>query len=279
LTEILYGRKVARAIRREVKEQIMLLEKPPTLAIILVGEDDASQIYVKMKQRACRKVGIRSLDIKLPRNTSQDIIAEKIQELNQNPDVTGIIVQLPLPSSINTNTVLETIIPYKDVDGLHPLNQGRLLTGGALIPSTPLAVLRILEFYEIPVAGKHAVIINRSRLVGRPLAQLLLNRDATVTVCHSKTQDLSEVTRQADLLISAVGRRPSFTITGDMIKAGATLIDVGLNRVDGKVVGDIDATSVEGRASHLTPVPKGVGPVTVATVLHNVLTANKLQSD
>ncbi len=270
---------MARAIRMEVKQQIMLLEKPPTLAIILVGEDDASQVYVKMKLRACRKVGIRALTLKLPANTPQDVLLTKINELNEDSEITGIIVQLPLPPSVNTNAVLETIIPYKDVDGLHPMNQGQLLTGGTLIPSTPLAVLRILDFYEIPIAGKHAVIINRSRLVGRPLSQLLLNRDATVTICHSKTQDLVEITRCADLLISAVGRRRRFTITGDMIKDGSVLIDVGLSRLEGKVVGDVDASSVEGRASHLTPVPKGVGPVTVATVLQNVLTAMKLQRD
>ncbi len=255
----------------------MLLEKPPTLAIILVGEDEASQIYVKMKHRACRKVGINAKEYRFPVNTHQDTLVAKIRELNQNPEITGIIVQLPLPSTISTFTVIESVSPLKDIDGLHPLNQGRLLSGGFLVPCTPLAVVRILDFYEIPIAGKHAVIINRTRLVGRPLTQLLLNKDATVTICHSKTQNLSEITRQADILVSAVGRRPKFTITGDMIKDGATIIDVGLSRLDGKVVGDVDSGSVEGRASHLTPVPRGVGPVTVATVLQNVLTAMKLQ--
>lgn len=279
MTSILSGRKVARAIRKEIKQQVLLLEKPPTLAIIQVGEDDASQVYVKMKQRACRKVGIQSAEYKLPSNTQQDALLSKIQELNQNTEINGIIVQLPLPPSLNTIAVIEAVNPFKDVDGLHPLNQGRLLTGGSLIPCTPLAVLRVLDFYEIPLAGKNAVIINRSRLVGRPLAQLLLNRDATVTICHSKTQDLTDITQRADLLISAVGRRPKFTLTGDMVKEGATLVDVGLSRIEGKVVGDVDAASVEGRAAHLTPVPRGVGPVTVATVLQNVLTAMKLQCE
>ncbi len=232
-----------------------------------------------MKQRACRKVGIQSAEYKLPSNTQQDALLSKIQELNQNTEINGIIVQLPLPPSLNTIAVIEAVNPFKDVDGLHPLNQGRLLTGGSLIPCTPLAVLRVLDFYEIPLAGKNAVIINRSRLVGRPLAQLLLNRDATVTICHSKTQDLTDITQRADLLISAVGRRPKFTLTGDMVKEGATLVDVGLSRIEGKVVGDVDAASVEGRAAHLTPVPRGVGPVTVATVLQNVLTAMKLQCE
>lgn len=232
-----------------------------------------------MKRKACRKVGIQSIEYNLPSSTLQATLLAKIRELNQNPEIHGIIVQLPLPSSLDTITVIEAINPFKDVDGLHPLNQGRLLTGGELAPSTPLAVIRILDYYKIPITGQHVVIINRSQLVGRPLAQLLLNRDATVTVCHSKTQNLMEITRQADILISAVGRRSSFTVTGEMIKEGVTIVDVGLSRIEGKVVGDVDAASVEGRASNLTPVPRGVGPVTVATVLQNVLTAMRLQSE
>lgn len=272
---VIDGRKVAADWKENIRIQTgSLIEKGvcPHLAVVLVGENPASQVYVRNKENACIKAGIRSSVIRLDENCSQQALEAQVISLNNDPDVHGILVQLPLPAHLDEARVLALIDPGKDVDGFHAMNSGRLMNGQkSFVPCTPLGVMKLLEAYQIPVAGKHAVVIGRSNIVGKPMAMLLLQQNATVTICHSKTQNLPEITRQADILIAAVGR-PGF-VTGDMVKPGAAVIDVGINRVDGKIVGDVDAASVEQVAGYLTPVPGGVGQMTIAMLLANTLDA------
>lgn len=244
----------------------------PHLAVILVGENAASQVYVRNKENACIHAGIRSTIIRLPEVCTQEELENAVLSLNEDESVHGILVQLPLPKGLDEARVLALIDPDKDVDGFHAMNSGRLMNGQpSFVPCTPLGVMKLLEAYQIPTRGKHAVIIGRSNIVGKPMAMLLLAADATVTICHSKTANLAEITRQADILVAAVGK-PNF-VTGDMIKQGATVVDVGINRVDDGLVGDVHAEQAERVASYLTPVPGGVGQMTIAMLLSNTLDA------
>ena len=269
------GRMVAKKWKDYAAQRTQrLIEKgvTPHLAVILVGGNAASQVYVRNKENACIHAGIRSTIIRLPEVCTQDELENAVLSLNEDESVHGILVQLPLPKGLDEARVLALIDPDKDVDGFHAMNSGRLMNGQpSFVPCTPLGVMKLLEAYQIPTRGKHAVIIGRSNIVGKPMAMLLLAADATVTICHSKTANLAEITRQADILVAAVGK-PNF-VTGDMIKQGAAVIDVGINRVDDGLVGDVHAEQAEKVASYLTPVPGGVGQMTIAMLLSNTLDA------
>ena len=269
------GRTVAKKWKDYAAQRAQrLIEKgvTPHLAVILVGENAASQVYVRNKENACIHAGIRSTIIRLPEVCTQDELENAVLSLNKDGSVRGILVQLPLPKGLDEARVLALIDPDKDVDGFHAMNSGRLMNGQpSFVPCTPLGVMKLLEAYRIPTRGKHAVIIGRSNIVGKPMAMLLLAADATVTICHSKTANLAEITRQADILVAAVGK-PNF-VTGDMIKQGAAVVDVGINRVDDGLVGDVHAEQAEKVASYLTPVPGGVGQMTIAMLLSNTLDA------
>ncbi len=269
------GRMVAKKWKDYAAQRTQrLIEKgvTPHLAVILVGENAASQVYVRNKENACIHAGIRSTIIRLPEVCTQEELENAVLSLNEDESVHGILVQLPLPKGLDEARVLALIDPDKDVDGFHAMNSGRLMNGQpSFVPCTPLGVMKLLEAYRIPTRGKHAVIIGRSNIVGKPMAMLLLAADATVTICHSKTANLAEITRQADILVAAVGK-PNF-VTGDMIKQGAAVIDVGINRVDDGLVGDVHAEQAEKVASYLTPVPGGVGQMTIAMLLSNTLDA------
>lgn len=272
------GRAIAQRIRHEVREEILILREEfrvvPTLAVILVGDDPASAIYVRNKARACGEVGIRSDQHLLPGDISSEELLNLIESLNNDDAVHGILVQLPLPPHISERKVLEAVHPMKDVDGFHPQNLGGLLIGNPFFTaSTPLGILELLDQTGIGIEGKHAVVVGWSVIVGKPTAFLLLQRNATVTICHVKTADLALHTRQADILIVAAGR-PGL-IHGSMVKDGVVVVDVGINRVGEKLVGDVDFNSVLEKASFVTPVPGGVGPVTVAMLLRNTLEACK----
>ena len=277
--QILDGKALAAKIHQELRQQIQTLQpqlgRPPGLAVLMVGDNPASAAYVRNKERACGKVGIESFGRHFPADTSQELLHKTIIELNQDPSVDGILVQLPLPEHLDAIALLLSIDPAKDVDGLHPINLGRLIRSERGLRScTPAGVMRLLAEYNIPVSGKQAVVIGRSILVGKPLALMLLAENATVTVAHSRTADLPAITRQADILIPAVGQ-PNL-ITASMVKPGAAVIDVGINRVEtssnkGKLVGDVDFPAVAAVARSITPVPGGVGPMTVAMLLHNTV--------
>ena len=246
----------------------------PHLAVVLVGENPASQVYVRNKENACRKAGMRSTLIRLPEDCAQETLEQTVRELNADESVHGVLVQLPLPAHLDEAAVLRLIDPDKDVDGFHAMNAGRLMSGQpCFVPCTPLGVMKLLEAYDIPVRGRRAVVVGRSNIVGKPMALLLLAADATVTVCHSRTENLADVTREADILVAAVGR-PNF-ITADMIKPGAAVIDVGINRVDGALLGDVDFAGASEVAGFITPVPGGVGQMTIAMLLANTLDAVK----
>lgn len=269
------GRTVAKKWKDYAAQRTQrLIEKgvTPHLAVILVGGNAASQVYVRNKENACIHAGIRSTIIRLPEVCTQEELENAVLSLNEDKSVHGILVQLPLPKGLDEARVLALIDPDKDVDGFHAMNSGRLMNGQpSFVPCTPLGVMKLLEAYRIPTRGKHAVIIGRSNIVGKPMAMLLLAADATVTICHSKTANLAEITRQADILVAAVGK-PNF-VTGDMIKQGAAVVDVGINRVDDRLVGDVHAEQAEKVASYLTPVPGGVGQMTIAMLLSNTLDA------
>ena len=246
----------------------------PHLAVVLVGENPASQVYVRNKENACRKAGMRSTLIRLPEDCTQETLERTVRELNADESVHGVLVQLPLPAHLDEAAVLRLIDPDKDVDGFHAMNAGRLMSGQpCFVPCTPLGVMKLMEAYDIPVRGKRAVVVGRSNIVGKPMALLLLAADATVTVCHSRTENLAEITRGADILVAAVGR-PNF-ITADMVKPGAAVIDVGINRVDGALLGDVDFAGASEVAGFITPVPGGVGQMTIAMLLANTLDAVK----
>ncbi len=278
MSALLLGKPLSDRIRAEVRGEIDRLVPqapyPPGLAVVLVGNDPASAVYVRNKQRACEHVGIRSLSRFLPSDTDEHTLLACIEELNQDPQIHGILVQLPLPSSEHEATAIESIAPLKDVDGFHPLNVGKLFTGQPyLVPSTPAGILELLATHRVPIADRRVVIIGASNIVGKPLALCLLYRDAVVTICHKYTRDLAAISREADVLITAVGKQK--LVTGDMVKPGAVVIDVGITLVEGRAVGDVDFAPVAEKASLLTPVPGGVGPLTIAMLLANTLKAYK----
>jgi len=274
------GKLVAGEVKKQVAIHVQQLEEhgtEPFLATVQVGDDPASASYLRAKHKAADEVGIGSGSHHLPLDTSQDKLEALLGRLNTDPKVNGILVQLPLPPGFNEEKVIERIIPYKDVDGLHPINAGKLAAGHEeLVPCTPKGVIKLLNYYKVPVAGSRAVVINRSNLVGRPLANLLLNRDATVTICHSKTPNLSGITRTADILVSAVGKE-IFQVRADHVKPNSAVVDVGLTRVDGKLRGDVEFDKVNRVAGYITPVPGGVGPMTVACLLENTVLATSIQ--
>jgi methylenetetrahydrofolate dehydrogenase (NADP+)/methenyltetrahydrofolate cyclohydrolase len=271
------GRALGAKVREEVAGSVAA-HGHVGLATVLVGDDPASHIYINLKQKAAQEAGMEARDLKLPTDTSEEELLATIAELNADDDVDGLLVQLPLPDHIDENRVIEAIAPAKDVDGIHPINAGRLYLGRpTLVPGTPLGIMRMLDEYEIPLEGARAVVIGRSAIVGKPMAHLLLQRNATVTICHSRTQDLERHTLDADVLVAAVGR--THLVSADMVKAGATVIDVGMNRNEesGKLLGDVDPGAMD-HAAYMTPVPGGVGPMTIAMVLQNAVTAARLRS-
>ena len=273
---ILDGKSLAAQVRAEVKARVARLAQRgirPGLAVVLAGDDPASRVYVRNKTRACEEVGVRSQQIDYPAAVTQEELMACIRNLNVDPAVHGILVQLPLPKHLDSARVLEAVSPAKDVDGFHAENTGALLAGAPrLVPCTPAGVMRLLEHAGVPVAGQRAVVIGRSNIVGKPLALLLLQKDATVTICHSKTRDLAAVAKQADILVAAIGRAK--LVTAAMVKPGACVIDVGVNRLpDGSLAGDVDFSAVRDVAGWITPVPGGVGPMTIAMLLENCLKA------
>ncbi len=278
--QILDGKALAAEIRSEVKTQVAALAEKgvsPALAVILVGDDSASQVYVRNKIKACADTGIRSLEFRMPAETTQQQLLAKIAELNADENVDGILVQLPLPKQINADAVISAIDPAKDVDGFHVVNAGALVTGKkGFVPCTPFGVMRLIEKSGVNPRGKSAVIVGRSNIVGKPMSLLLLAADATVTVAHSRTPDLGAVTRKADILVAAVGRAK--LIKADMVKPGAVVIDVGMNRDEtGKLCGDVDFAEVKEIAGSITPVPGGVGPMTIAMLMQNTVLAAQMR--
>jgi methylenetetrahydrofolate dehydrogenase (NADP+) / methenyltetrahydrofolate cyclohydrolase len=271
------GQLVAMYARSQVKKAVDKLKvfgPIPCLATVLVGEDPASATYIKNKQKAANEVGIITSDYRLSSNSTQRELLELIDLLNQDNSVHGILVQLPLPKNINEFAVINAINPAKDVDGLSPFNAGMLLNGkGTIKPCTPSGIMELLDFYRVDVNRTDAVIVNRSNLVGKPLALLLLERNATVTICHSLTKDLNAKLKSADLIITAVGNRENFKLTSETVRDGAVVIDVGITRIEGKLIGDVDFESVKEKVSWITPVPGGVGPMTVCMLLKNTLSA------
>ena len=271
---LISGKEISAAVRAELLERTNKLKEKgitPGLAVILVGEDPASKVYVNNKEKACFELGFYSEKYLLSENTSEEELLALIDRLNEEDKIHGILVQLPLPSHLNEKKVTERISPVKDVDCFHPVNIGKVLTGeGVFAPCTPAGVMEMLKFSGIDVAGKNAVVIGRSNIVGKPMAMLLLKENATVTICHSKTKDLKEHTSKADILIAAVGR--ANFVKADMVKEGAVVIDVGINRnEDGKLCGDVDFSEVSGKASYISPVPGGVGPMTITELMKNTL--------
>ena len=274
---IIDGKALGAKVRDEVAASVAELGHVG-LATVLVGDDPASHIYIDLKQKAAQQAGMEARDLKLPAETAEEELLAAIAELNADADVDGLLVQLPLPDHIDESRVIEAIAPDKDVDGIHPLNAGRLYLGRpTLVPGTPLGIMRMLDEYEIPLEGARAVVVGRSAIVGKPMAHLLLQRNATVTICHSRTRNLERHTLDADVLVAAVGRL--HLISADIVKTGATVIDVGMNRAEGsrRVLGDVDPGAME-RAAYMTPVPGGVGPMTIAMVLQNTVTAARLRT-
>ncbi len=279
---ILDGNVAAKAFQEQVVKSLASLEtrgQKPGLAVVLVGDDPASAIYVGRKKKACESLGFYSEEHRLPKETSENDLLKLIQALNQNSKVHGVLVQLPLPKHLNTQKVIETIDPRKDVDGMHPYSLGKLISGlPGLRSCTPAGVMGMLEHYKIPISGKRAVVIGRSIMVGKPMAQLLVEANATVTICHSKTQNIGEVIREAELVVAAIGK-PRF-VTAAMVRDGAVVVDVGINRIaEGKLVGDVDFETIAPKVSAITPVPGGVGPMTIAFLMKNTYEAFVQQTD
>lgn len=277
MATIINGKELSKKIREQVKEEVEKLKKKnifPKLAVIMVGQDPASKVYVRNKSKACNEVGIEYEEFLLDETCSMEELLKVIENLNERKDIHGILLQSPIPKPLDIYTAFETIDFRKDVDGFNPINIGRLtLKRQTFISCTPHGVMKMLEEYNINLSGANVVILGRSNIVGKPLAQCLLNADATVTICHSKTKNIQEITKNADILISAIGK-PKF-VTADMIKEGAVVIDVGINRLETGLVGDVDFENVSKKASYITPVPGGVGPMTIAMLLHNVVIAAK----
>lgn len=278
MARIIDGKQIAKNLRGAISDDVAVLKKSnvtPGLAVVLVGDDPASRVYVSMKEKACEECGIFSDEHKLPVETTESQLLALINELNNDARIDGILVQLPLPEQIDESKVLEAISPAKDVDGFHPYNVGRLVTGNALFkPCTPYGVMKMFEAEGVDLKGKEVVVVGRSNIVGKPVALMCLEEHATVTICHSRTRDLADKVRQADVVIAAVGR-PEM-VEGDWIKEGAVVIDVGVNRVgDKKLVGDVDFAGASSRASAITPVPGGVGPMTITMLLYNTVESAK----
>ncbi len=280
MSKLIDGKLVAQSLKKEIKDEVLKLNKEGInvgLAVILVGDDPASHIYVKNKAATCDTLGIKSFEYNFSNNASTKEILDCIEKLNNDSRVNGILCQLPLPHTIDKKAVIEAMSPIKDVDGFHPVNTGKMLSGyGELLPCTPSGIIKLLDYYDIKIEGKNAVVIGRSDIVGKPLAVMLSKRNATVTLCHSKTVDLKSITKSADILISAVGKEG--LISADMVKSGATVIDVGINRTDKGLVGDVCFDEVSKVAGYITPVPGGVGPMTIASLMFNTVKAAKIQN-
>jgi methylenetetrahydrofolate dehydrogenase (NADP+)/methenyltetrahydrofolate cyclohydrolase len=275
-TVVVDGKALSQQIRGELAEEVRKLaeagRRPPCLAVVLVGDNPASASYIKGKRRACARVGMESVERDLPGSAGEADVLALVDELNRDDSIDGILVQLPLPDGVSATAVARAVDPAKDVDGLHPMNSGRLLQGvPGLYPCTPVGIIEVLDRHEIPIEGAHAVVVGRSEIVGKPVSLLLLHRHATVTICHSRTRDLPGVCREADILVAAVGR--ARMIQPDWVKPGAAVIDVGVNEVDGKLVGDVDFDGVQGIAGLVTPPRGGVGPMTITMLLRNTLQA------
>lgn len=272
---ILDGKKTAENLMKKVAEEVASIKDVITVTLILVGNDPASMVYVSNKQKACADAGINVESHFLEENATQKEVLKIIEDANKNDNIHGILVQLPLPSHLDEEVIINSINPNKDIDGLTLTNQGKLFTGAdAIHPATPKGIMTLLQKYFIEISGKNVVVVGRSKLVGKPIAMLMLSKNATVTIAHSRTQNLKEVTKKADILVVAVGK-PNF-ITADMVKKDAVVVDVGINKVEGRIVGDVKYSEVKDVASHITPVPKGVGPMTIASLLENVIQCYKL---
>ena len=274
------GKIISASVKERVKAEVALLKEQGIttgLAVIIVGEDPASKVYVANKKKACEALGIISEEYALPENTTQEELLKLIDELNNKASINGILCQLPLPRHLDEQAVINAILPEKDVDAFHPQNVGKIMLGEYdFVPCTPAGIMEMLQYENIDIEGKTCVVIGRSNIVGKPMGMLLLHKNGTVTICHSRTKDLASVCKEADILVAAVGR-PNF-VTSDMVKDGAVVIDVGINRVDGKLVGDVDFEAVKDKCSAITPVPGGVGPMTIAMLMQNTLTAAKKQN-
>lgn len=276
--KIIDGKKVSASVRNEIKAEVEKLAaqgKKTGLAVVIVGNNPASRVYVNNKKKGCAQVGIESFEYALPEETTTEELLELVHKLNSDDAVDGILCQLPLPKQIDEKKVLNAIAPHKDVDAFHPVNTGHIMIGDySFLPCTPAGIMEMLKYYDISVEGKECVVIGRSNIVGKPMAMLLLGQNGTVTICHSRTKDLAEVTKRADILVAAVGR--GYFVTPDMVKDGAVVIDVGMNRnAEGKLCGDVDFDAVKDKCSFITPVPGGVGPMTITMLLKNTLTASE----
>lgn len=282
MAKIIDGKEVSAQVKEQVKEEAAQLKATTGLqvglAVVIVGNNPASRVYVNNKKKACEAVGFQSFEYALDEDTTQEELLELVEVLNENPQVNGILVQLPLPKQIDEKAIINAISPDKDVDAFHPSNVGRIMIGSyAFLPCTPAGVMELIASTGVSVSGKNCVVIGRSNIVGKPMAMLLLHQNGTVTICHSRTQNLKEICAQADILVAAVGK--ANFVTADMVKEGAVVIDVGMNRLDnGKLCGDVDFAAVEPKAGYITPVPGGVGPMTIAMLMRNTLTAAKQQN-
>ena len=282
MANIIDGKQVSANVKEQVRQETETLfqkyGKKPGLAVVIVGNDPASRVYVNNKKKACETVGFQSFEYALPEDTTQAELLELVETLNADRNVNGILVQLPVPKQIDDKAIINAISAEKDVDAFHPENVGRIMIGEyAFLPCTPAGVMELIDSTGVEISGKKCVVIGRSNIVGKPMAMLLLHRSGTVTICHSRTQNLAEITREADILVAAVGK--ANFVTGDMIKEGAVVIDVGMNRLEnGKLCGDVNFAEAEQKASYITPVPGGVGPMTIAMLMKNTLTAFKTQN-
>lgn len=281
MAKLIDGKVISAAVKAEVAEEVAKLKEQgitPGLAVIIVGEDPASKVYVANKEKACEAIGMASFKYALPEETTEEELLKLIKELNEDSKVNGILCQLPLPRHLDEELIINSILPEKDVDAFHPHNVGKIMIGNYdFLPCTPAGIMEMLKYENIELAGKECVVIGRSNIVGKPMSMLLLHKNGTVTICHSRTKNLKEVCKRADILVAAVGR--ANFVTADMVKEGAVVIDVGINRLDnGKLCGDVNFTEVEPIASYITPVPGGVGPMTIATLMKNTLTAAKKQN-
>lgn len=281
MSRIINGKEISTAVKEHIKKEVEALKNQGVtvgLAVIMVGDDPASEIYVSNKKKACEALGIVSEEYVLPENTAEEELLSLIKTLNGKKNINGILCQLPLPRGLDEKLIINSISPEKDVDAFHPQNVGRIMIGDYdFVPCTPAGIMEMLKYEGINPAGKTCVVIGRSNIVGKPMAMLLLHADGTVTVCHSKTENLKDICRTADILVAAVGK-PGF-VTADMVKDGAVVIDVGMNRVNGKLCGDVDFDNVKDKAFAITPVPGGVGPMTIAMLMQNTLTAAKRQNN
>ena len=282
MANIIDGKQVSANVKEQVRQETEKIfqkyGKKPALAVVIVGNDPASRVYVNNKKKACEMVGFQSFEYALPEDTTQEELLELVETLNADKNINGILVQLPVPKQIDDKAIINAISVEKDVDAFHPENVGRIMIGEyAFLPCTPAGVMELIDSTGVEISGKKCVVIGRSNIVGKPMAMLLLHRSGTVTICHSRTQNLAEITREADILVAAVGK--ANFVTGDMVKEGAVVIDVGMNRLEnGKLCGDVNFAEAEQKASYITPVPGGVGPMTIAMLMKNTLTAFKAQN-